>query len=416
MSRQVQLKLGWNRIADAGARCLLATANRILFRQVSREQTFRRILIYRIGNIGDVLVTLPALDAIRARFPEAHIALLTSPGRPGSPGAEQILPPGKWFDQVLVYYTPEMRSWRGRWQLLRRLREGRFDLFVELPNQQSRPREELRNMLFARMAGCRHALGFEVSQHALFLREQSLHVPQVRESVRIYRSVAAKLGLDSYRDPHLPVSDESRKEISGLLGRLGIFDREQLIVVHAGAKRNTNQWPCERYAALVQQIIRRWGIRVVLTGSASELSLGEQIAGGMRGNPVVLCGKLDLPQLTALLERAILYVGNDTGPMHLAAAVGTPVVSIFGARDFPERWYPAGTGHSVLRRDVPCSPCFKEICDKNLICLKGITPDEVLAEVQRQLSPLELSVAAAREGAQHFGGGHDSPRFTEGSI
>ena len=383
-------KLAWIRLAGASARVVLATANKVLFRQDSSQRTFRRILVYRIGNIGDILVTLPALDAIRARFPDARITLLTSPGWPGAPGAAEVLPLGNWFDDLLVYHTPDVRSWKRRWRLLRRLREGEFDLFVELPNQQSRLRDELRNIMVARLAGCPWGVGFAVSQQTLFLREQALHIPQERESIRIYRSVAGKLGLDAYRNPRLPVSNTCRKEIAELLRGFGILENERFVVVHAGAKRQTNQWPLERFASIADEIIHHWGTRVVLTGGPSELPLVKQLVSMMRASPSVLCGEIDLPRMAALLERASLYVGNDTGPMHLAAAVGTPVVSIFGARDFPERWYPGGVGHSVLRRDVPCSPCFKEVCDQNLICLRAIETEQVLAAVERQLKNQEF--------------------------
>jgi ADP-heptose:LPS heptosyltransferase len=401
MSWQVRIKLAWIKVARIGAGLLLSGAHAILFRRVRQglgEAAFQRVLVYRIGNIGDILVTLPALDAIRSRFPLSHITLLTSPGQPEAPGAQQVLPQGKWFDELIVYFTPDVRSLKGRLQLLRRLRKARFDLFVELPNQQSKPLQELRNMCVACLAGCRFAVGFEVSQHALFLREQALHIPQVRESERIYRSVELTLSLDSYREVLLPVSDLCRSQTSGLLLELGISEGERYVVMHPGAKRTTNQWPAVRFASVADEIIRRWGTPVILTGSASEASLVQHIAGLMREKATILCGQINLPRMAALLERSFLYVGNDTGPMHIAAAVGTPIVSIFGARDFPERWYPAGAGHSVLRRDVPCSPCFKEVCDRDLICLKRIEVDDVLSAVEQQFSRRNVLVIAEAKG------------------
>jgi ADP-heptose:LPS heptosyltransferase len=399
MSWRVRLKVAWINVARAGSQLVLFVVQRVLFRQGISAAKFRRILVYRIGNVGDILVTLPTLDRIRTRFPKAHIVLLTSPGRQGAPGAEQILPIGRWFDELLVYYTSDVSGWKGIFRLLRRLQARRADLFIQLPNQQSRLRDELRNMAVARLAGCRFAVGFEVSQQRHFLRAQALHVPQIRESVRIYRSVAAKLSLDAYRDTRLPVAASSRDEIAGSLRRLGIMETDRYVVMHVGAKRQTNQWPHERYAYVAHEMIRRWGVRIVLTGSKSELPLVERVTSLMQESPAVLCGQLDLPQMAALLERCSLYVGNDTGPMHLAAAVGTPTVSIFSARDFPERWYPAGAGHSVLRRDAPCSPCFKERCDRDLICLRAIQADEVLSAVERQFRFRDLPVFAHEERA-----------------
>jgi ADP-heptose:LPS heptosyltransferase len=395
MSWQVQMKLAWIRVARVGARLLLSVFQWALFqsvRQRSSRTAIRRILVYRIGNIGDILVTLPTLSAIRTKFPDAHIALLTSPGQPGAPGAEHILPMGEWYDELLVYFTPDVRSWKGGARLLNRLREGKFDLFIELPNQQSRPHDEIRNMIVARLAGCRHAVGFAVSQHALFLREQTL-LPQVREAERIYRSVSQELSLDRYQHVPLPVADARQDEVGALFLRLGITESEPFVVMHAGAKRQTNQWPAERYARVADEIIGRWRTRIILTGSQSELPLIEYIVERMREKPTVLCGQIDLPQMTALLKRSCLYVGNDTGPMHLAAAVGTPTVSIFSARDFEQRWYPVGLSHEVLRRDAPCSPCFKEVCDQDLICLRGIEVDDVLSAVERQFTRRDLRVA-----------------------
>ncbi len=224
---------------------------------------------------------------------------------------------------------------------------------------------------------------------------------------RIYRSVASELAVEPYRDTILPVSDRLRNEVAGLLLSLGVAENERYIVMHAGAKRQTNRWPAERFARVADEIIRRWGHRVLLTGSPSEFALVERVAGIMGEKPVVLCGRISLPQMAALLAGSALYVGNDTGPMHLAAAVGTPVVSIFSARDFPEKWYPSGAGHSVLRHDVPCSPCFKELCDKDNICLTGIEADDVLLEVGRRLkgavNPRAGLVQQIRSGAEVTG-------------
>jgi len=396
VSLAVRIKLAWIKAFRVAARLLLSASQAALFSDVERSSSktlIRRILVYRIGNIGDILVTVPTLSAIRKKFPDAHIALLTSPGQPAAVGAEHVLPKGEWYDELLVYFTPDVRDWKGRARLLRRLREGKFDLFIELPNQQSRPRDELRNMIVAKLAGCRYAVGFHVSQHALFLREQTL-LPQVREAERIYGAVSRELYLDGYQDVRLRVCGAYQAEIGELLQGFGIDDSEPFVVMHAGAKRQTNQWPGERYARVADEIIGRWRTQVVLTGSQAEQPLIDHIVERMREKPAVLCGRIDLPRMAALLQRSCMYVGNDTGPMHLAAAVGTPTVSIFGARDFDRRWHPIGTNHEVLRRDAPCSPCFKEVCDRGLICLNAIETNDVLSAVGRQFARLGLRVMA----------------------
>lgn len=393
MNLNLQLKLAWIGAARRCTRTLLYALQRGFFESIrgdNWDSAIRRIVVYRIGNIGDILVTLPVLHRIRQRFPQAYITLLTSPGRKGAPGAQQILPRGKWFDDLMIYFSEDVETWNGRLQLLRRVRKSKFDLFIQLPNQQSRLRDEIRNMTFARLAGCPYAEGFEVSQRALFVREEARHVPQIRESLRIYRSVAAQLSLGPYEDVLLPIPEASRTLLADFLLQKGVAPNEPFLVMHSGAKRHTNQWPLERYAFVADEISRRWGIRLILTGSKAEQPMVESLAALMRENPVIVCGELDLSQMSALLERSCLYVGNDTGPMHIAAAVGTPTVSIFSARDFPERWHPGGRGHVVLRQDAPCSPCFKEICDRDLICIKGIEVRHVLHAIEFQLRKQNL--------------------------
>ena len=403
MNWQAHWKLAWIKASRVYARTLLAFFQVTLFRSIQeglRQGAFKRVLVYRIGNLGDILVTVPCLAAIRAKFPEAHITLLTSPGLPGAPGAEHILPTGKWYDDLIVYYTPAVRSWSGRLNLIRQLRAANFDLFIELSNQQSRPREEIRNMLTARFAGCRYGTGFAVSQQGHFLREQLLHLPQQQEARRIFSSISEELALDAYRDIPLCVTNDDQREVSTVLRGKGIQEGEPYVVMHTGAKRQTNQWPPERYAYVADEIKRRWGIPVVLTGSKSDLPLANQIATLMRENPVVLCGSLSLRQLIAVLAGSLLYVGNDTGPMHIAASVGTKAVAIFSARDFPNRWSPTGDGHLTLRHDAPCSPCFRESCNRDQLCIKAITIQDVLAAVETQFNALKFPVLASTRSAQ----------------
>jgi ADP-heptose:LPS heptosyltransferase len=135
---------------------------------------------------------------------------------------------------------------------------------------------------------------------------------------------------------------------------------------------------------------------VILTGSSSERPMIERVAELMHERPVLLCGLIDLQQMPALLERSSLYVGNDTGPMHIAAAVGTPTISIFSARDFPQRWHPAGPGHTVLRHDAPCSPCFREVCNREPACIEEIKVEDVLSAVRQQLFPSQFPLLAGK--------------------
>jgi ADP-heptose:LPS heptosyltransferase len=388
MNRKDRAKMAVVRSVDYLATAGLSVIRRCLFRRLQwpeADRAVRRILVFRTGNIGDILNALPTFDAIRRRFPAAYICLLTSPGPSGRPGAADILPIGKWFDDYIAYHLHETGGWKGRMRLLHHLQSSRFDLFIDC-NELVGYKSVVRNLIFARMAKSRYASGFSLHHQPFFERAQMQHAAPYRESERLYSFVSQDLQLDTFRTVRLPVSDDARTSVRRLLASLNIDFDQDYIVMHVGAKRPTNRWPAERYVEVADAIASRLGLPLVLTGSPPELPLLESVASQTRNRLAILCGQLSLSELPALLEGATLYVGNDTGPMHVAAAVGTPTVSIFSARDFPERWYPVGNNHIIFRGDAPCSPCFKEVCDRDLLCMDHIKPSDVLVAVEQQLT------------------------------
>ena len=372
-----------------GARDLLVeTLRRLAFRRLpppGDEAPIRRILAFRIGNVGDIVAATPTLGAIRRRFPQAYISLLTSPGIQGALGARELIPPGSLVDALIIYHKSDIATWAGRKRLLHTLRSGHFDLFIELSNILAPFRQVMQSMMLARLAGCRYAAGFQVAATRWFPRTQALYVPFQHESDRLLHTLRQVPDLPQNLAQRLPASPADRSFVRELLQRNGISANDRMIVMHVSAKRSTNCWFEDRYAAVADWIQTSRGIRVVLTGAPPDRERIDQVRLHMRSQPVIVCGQLDLLQMAALLEQACLYVGNDTGPMHMAAAMGTPVVAIFSARDFPHQWYPYGSRHIVLRRDVPCSPCFKEVCDRGLVCLDLIQVDDVQRSIQLQL-------------------------------
>jgi len=373
---------------DAAVAMVVEVLRRLLFKPLAPrpDQDPGRILVFRIGNVGDVVAATPVLSAIRLRFPKAHIALLTSPGMPGALGAQELIRPGSLVDSLIVYHNPDISTWTGRWRLIQRIRSQRFELFIELSNIVAPFRQVMQSMLLARLAGCRHAIGFQVAPSRRFPRVQALHIPFPRESERLFRDIAPSLDLPHSGSGRLAIDAGDHREVSQLLERKGVSAADRVVVVHVSAKRPANRWFADRFAAVADSIQIRHGMRVVFTGAPAEQELIQQVQGYMRTPSLSLCGELGLLQTAALLERASLYLGNDTGPMHIAAVMGTPIVAIFSARDFPLQWYPHGNGHVVLRQDVPCSPCFKNVCDVGLTCLDRIGTDEVLNAVEQQLA------------------------------
>ena len=381
-----RFRLSIVRALSAAIGLALEAVSLVLFTPFVPSSTPCQILVHRVGNVGDILIALPVLTALRLRYPDAHICILTSPGARNLPSAAPLLVSGGVVDKLIMYYSDEVAGPRGILRLAQRLRAEHYDLFIALPDQPALPSRDLRILFFARLAGCSHAVGAYNREPRLFERDQALALTVRRESDRLYDGVAQVLNLGPMpTDLRLQVPSEAHAYMSQLLEEEGVGHKERLVAMHPGAKRHTNRWFPDRFAQVGDAIQSRNNIRLIITGSQSEVELANQVANVMKLQPIVLVGKTTLTQLAALYERTELVVCNDTGAMHLAAAVGTPTVSIFSARSLPNRFSPMGDHHTSLRSDAPCSPCHKEVCDKGLICLDRISAQTVIQSVLSRL-------------------------------
>jgi len=272
---------GWEQKAKLG---LLAFRSRVLARLVEMlrrllfhplrlpgdEGSVRRILVFRFGHVGDIVVAVPTLDAIRRRFPDAHICLLTSPGNPGSPGAEDLIRPGSLVDSLMVYFRSDIATWSGRRRLAGRIRDARFDLYVEIPDVRSPFRKTMQSMGLARVGGCRYAVGFRVTVGQAFPRTQALYGTFERESERLFHNISSALDLKRNAAARLPVSEKDRAAARKRLLDKGVSEREEIVVLHAGGKRPANRWLPERFAALADWIQTDYRMRAVFTGVEAE--------------------------------------------------------------------------------------------------------------------------------------------------
>jgi heptosyltransferase-3 len=161
-----------------------------------------------------------------------------------------------------------------------------------------------------------------------------------------------------------------------------------LAAICPGAKKETQRWLEDRFSVLGSLLLKTYpDLRLLMLGGQEDQSLGNRLSHSWGSACLNLMGILSVWESAAALQLCSIYVGNDTGGMHLAASVGTPCVAIFSARDNPGRWEPWGEKHSVLRHDVPCAGCYREICfGEGLICLKSITVGEVFDSASKYLS------------------------------
>lgn len=349
-----------------------------------------RVLVYRVGMVGDVLTSLPALAAIRRAHPDAELTYLSSPGPRGAPGARELLANSPAIDRLWVYDAEEVAGLSGRLALARSLRRTRFDRLYVLPQELTTPAVERRNLLFFKLAGVRFARGFEVANArfaegpaaAAHLRGAHLTPDSTGQATfesepkRLLR-IALLAGADPAAGGQpLGESVAAERQAEDLRATYAL-DRGPLLCLAPGSKLTLKQWPVERFAALAAEWVAGGGTAAIL-GATAERSLAEDLIELAGDVPIAnLCGESDLLTSAELLRSAAGLLSNDTGTMHLGAAVGCPTVAIFSGWDRPGVWDPAGQQWTRLRASVACSPCLAESCGENLACLRAVDVDSV---------------------------------------
>lgn len=345
---------------------------------VPMEQV-QRILIIKPSSIGDVVNALPFLSSLRQRYPDRHIAWLVEEEAAdlllGHPLLDRIIVSGRrrWGREVR---TPFRRSaaLREMAALIAELRQGRYDLVVDLQGL-------LKSALTVVCTGARYRVGLAGSRegservltHVVPLPPGPLH------AVDRYLEAARFLGADPLSKAFVfPSRPEDGARAEALLAEADVTPDNPVIALNPQARWSTKLWGEERFARLGEALARRHGARILVIGSSSDLPPARRLASYMNLAPFVAAGRTDLKVLIALLRRIDLLVTVDSGPMHLAAALGTPLVALFGATD-PRLIGPYGGDGVVLRVPLPCSPCSKRRCqiEADRLCMRSISVEEV---------------------------------------
>ena len=337
-----------------------------------------RILIIKPSAIGDVVHALPVLNLLRRRWPEAHVSWLITPGcrglLEGHPQIDELIP----FDRNLLGHS--WKSFAAASEALRyfrSLRDHKFDLVIDL---QGLFRSGL--LTWATRAPIRVGSTNAREFGGYFCTHLAPVHTWWQHAIERYLTVAEFLGLG--REPVefvFATDDADRQFVNDLLPKETPF-----AVLLPATNWKTKQWPVENFAALVEPLRQRFGLESILAGGPDAAALSPSIPGAIN-----LAGKTTLRQLTALLERADLVIANDTGPMHIAAALGRPLVTMFGPTS-PIQTGPYGRMDSVVRMDISCSPCFSRECSHRS-CLRWLGIEPVLDLAAQQLRPAVKRVA-----------------------
>ena len=369
----------------------------------------RRILVVRVDMLGDLVLTTPAIRALRRAYPDATIDMLAMPGTAsvldGDPDINRILTcdvnawmaPASWL---------RAETWREIAAFLRETRGPRYDLAISVCGDIG--------SIVTRLTGARRRIGYAGEAYPHFMTDpvagKRYLTPQheVRYVLDLARAAGGEVDAVEQR-PTLVVKADAQATIRQILReqreRLGA--RGPIVAIHPGARNGTaKRWPMRHYAELGDRLSRELGALVVVTGAPNELALSHEIMRRMTAPAFDLTGKTSLQELVALMAESDLVITGDSGPMHIACAVQTPTVALHGPTE-PAQSGPTGDLALILRHQLWCSPCYDSSATAecrfgNPVCMKLISPDDVFAAARQQLARGQrIAVAPVSDASTH---------------
>lgn len=320
-----------------------------------------KILIIKPGAIGDLLQLTPTIRAIKTTYPSAKISILV-----GSAATADLFKYSPHIHKTLIFdKRGEHNSIAALVRIWRYLRLQRYDVVINLQ------RSNLKTWFLLTAAFPCRVLIYHKTRH------KNIHA--VADHLKTVHSLGVETS-DIELEFHVGEDDiRFAKHIFNAIGTDGKF----VIALNPGASHAVNRWPTAQFAALADRLAEQLAAKIIIIGGKKDVSLAYEIAGATIANPLVIAGKTNLLQLGAVLSRCDILVTGDTGPMHIATAVGANVVALFGAAD-PARTGPVGAGHRVVyAQDVACVPCRKRKCTNKfyLECMEKISVEDVYDEI-----------------------------------
>jgi heptosyltransferase-2 len=333
-------------------------------------------LVRGVNWVGDTILSYPAVQQLKTFFPKSHLAVLVPSY------LVDLWKTCPYVDEIIPFQKKAgMGSIWEDLNLSQSLKERKFDLAVILPRS-------FRSAFHIYLARIPIRMGYRDEWRSLFLTHGIRRTKEVLHAHRVhyYRKVIEPFGkIESFPSPQILLREEDRKWADRVLKDLGIPDGKPLIGMNPGATYGLAKcWYPDRFGELGKRLADKWQTKVLLFGKEEERPIVYEVLRHLGTRGIDLTGKTGLLQLAAVLERCALLVTNDTGTMHIATAVGTPVVALFGPTPRLTTG-PWGEGHVVVSKDAPCSPCWKRICPTDHRCMEDITVEEVEEVADQQL-------------------------------
>jgi lipopolysaccharide heptosyltransferase II len=372
----------------------LRRRQRLAHTQPLSPQTFapKRVLVIRLDLIGDLVMSLPAIRVLKRTYPAAEIDLLALPSSATAladdPDLTRIFTydPNIWRRPKALF---QLRNWRAGWQLHQTLKARHYDLAISLYGNVA--------AILTALSGAKRVLGYGREGYPGLLTDSvpgkhwtpGDHLHEVDYCLKLAQAAGATISPGDHL-PRLHVPLEAEQGIVSLLTQEGISASKLLVACHVSSHNGqSKRWPAPYWATLLDRLVQECNAQVVLTGAPADSALIHEVMSRMHMQATNLAGKTTLPQLAALFQRANLAISGDSGPMHIAEAVGTPLIAIHGPTD-PALSGPVSPDAVILRSDIWCSPCYKtkgpaDCRFYTTQCMKDITPARVFTTARQLL-------------------------------
>jgi heptosyltransferase-2 len=333
----------------------------------------RKVMVRAANWVGDAVLSLPAIHSLRLSLPNAEITILAKPW------VSEIFQGNTVSDRVILYQSPGIhKGFLGKWRLAGQLKKERFDLAFLIQNA-------FEAALISFMAGIPQRAGYNTDGRTLLLTHPVTVNRRVKRGHQVdyYLELVRAIGFQpAERIPSLKVAEDRQQEAEQTLKSLGVGESDRVVGISPGATYGSaKEWFPERYGELAGRIAQDFTKHILIFGNQSDQCVAAQVRENARFPLIDLTGATSLAQAIALIARCQLFITNDSGLMHVAAALKIPLIAIFGSTD-PKRTGPLSDTCRIVHKAVPCAPCLKTKCPEDRKCMGLITVDEVYEEVR----------------------------------
>ncbi len=331
----------------------------------------KRILVFNVNWLGDVLFSTPAFKALREAYPKAHIACIVHPR------AKEILEGNPNIDEIILFDEKvKDKHLLSKFKFISGLQKKKFDTVYLFHRSFTR-------LMLMVMASIPNRIGYKAKKRSSLFLTKKIPLPKAKiHRVEYFLNIIRAGGIPCPdMNYEFFIDSQSRKRIKLMLDNAGIKKEDFPVVLNPGGNWLLKRWVPERFIELANALIRDFNAKIIISGSEKDVALAESIAAKLTQKPLIACGKTTLKELGALLEASSLFISADSGPMHIAASLGVPVLALFGPTS-PDITGPIGKGViKIIHKDVGCQiPCYKVDCLDNR-CMKAISVSDCLEAV-----------------------------------